>query len=119
MFKINDKVVSVKNAGEVFRIVETGLPNSEGVQWIKIKSPKKSRWTLADGFRKYKEPTSVLIPDGVIVAVKPPNMPEFFLLNSHSSLEQVQDFMDVILRMWLSKKEYYGKPKEHLEYKTR
>jgi hypothetical protein len=117
MFKIGEKVVTVKNGGKVMRVVETGLPNNNGVQWVKVKSDTRSRWTLADGLRKYDEPSSVFIPDGVIVSVNGKSMPEFFQLpESLATAKELEDFIDVVLRMWLSKKETLGRP---LQYRTK
>ena len=109
MFKIKDKVVTVKNAGKVFTVVETGECNSQGVQWVKIKYENKSKWTLADGLRSYSDSNSISIPDGIIVVAKEHSLPEFFRLpRSKATQEQIEEFVDAILRMWLSKKPDVG-----------
>ena len=105
VFKIKDKVASVKNAAKVGVVVETGLPNAQDVQWIKVKFGKsRGRWILADAVREYQASMSIPVPDKVVVLVRPGHAPEVFEQpGSTATHEDLEAFFDAISRMFLVK----------------
>lgn len=105
MFKLRDKVASVKNASRRGTVVETGLPSPAGIQWIKVKwGDGSGKWTLADAVREYQASRSVFVPDGVVVLKRPGHLPEVFQQpDSKATWAECQTFLEEILKMFLLK----------------
>ena len=105
MFRIGQKVASVKNASKVGVILETGLPNSQDVQWVRVRfKGGKGFWTLADGLRPYQASKSKLVPDGIIVLKRPGKSPEVYQQpGSKSTQAECEQFLFAIQAMFLSK----------------
>ena len=106
MFKVGNKVCSVKNAAKIGKIAETGLSNEEGIQWVAVlwEGGKTPRWKLADCIRDFSDIRSVPVPDGVIVLARKGHYPEVFQQpKSKATLYEVQAFADAIYKMWANR----------------
>lgn len=104
MFKIGNRVVSIKNASKIATVTDCGFLNRNGVQWIEVKSGNKKRWVLADGFREYSASRDVHVPDGIIVVVQKGHSPEFFQLpESKATEKEIVEFVSAIQRMYLQR----------------
>ena len=105
--KIGTKVASVKNASKIGTVLETGLPNKEGVPWLKVRfGTGKGRWILADAVREYQGSNSILVPDGLVVLVRKGHPPELFQQStSTATLKECENFLEDILELF---REKYG-----------
>lgn len=103
MFRIGQKVASVKNASKVGVILETGESNANGVQWVKVRFlGGKGYWTLSDGLRPYQASKSIPIPDGVVVLVRPGKPPEVYQQpGSKATQAECEEFLFRIQAMYL------------------
>ena len=105
-FFIGQKVASVKNASHIGVVLEVGLPNDRGIPWVRVRYGKKGqgKWTLSDGVRAYQASRSILVPDGIIVLVRPGHSPEVFQQPESEATEQeCRDFLSAIQRMFMSR----------------
>jgi hypothetical protein len=103
MFRIGQKVASVKNAAKVGVILETGESNANEVQWVKVRFiGGKGYWTLADGLRPYQASKAVPVPDGVVVLVRPGHSPEVYQQpGSKATQAECEQFLYAIQEMFL------------------
>jgi hypothetical protein len=103
MFRIGQKVASVKNAAKVGVILDIGGDNPKGIQWVKVRfKGGKGHWTLADGLREYQASKSIPVPDGVVVLVRPGKPPELFQqTGSKATQPECEAFFSAIQEMFL------------------
>jgi hypothetical protein len=103
-FRLRQTVASVKNASIVGKIVEIGLPTTEGIPWIMVRfGSGKGRWELGDGYRAYKDLSAIPVPDGVVVLKRVGHAPDVYQQpGSKATQEECESFLSAIQRMFLS-----------------
>ena len=102
-FYVSQKIASVKNAAKTGTILELGLDNPQGIQWVKVRFGKgKGHWTLSDSVRPYQASKSIPVPGGVIVLVRPGHSPEVFQQpGSKATQAECEEFLLAIQEMFL------------------